>query len=41
MRFTNICPKCGERDILFIEGTFGLYGGGNHIPPAVLVKRYV
>lgn len=45
MRFTATCPKCGGRDILFIEGSQGGYGAGNNIHSgvfsAVLVKRYV
>ena len=47
MRFTATCPKCGGRDILFIEGDAGAYGAGNNIMAggtrfsAVLVKRYV
>lgn len=44
MRFTATCPKCGGRDVLFIEGQSYPYGGGNNVPmgfSAVLVKRYV
>lgn len=47
MKTTRICPKCGGRDILRIEGTTGPYGAGNNIQTgfffssAVLVHRYV
>lgn len=47
MRFTATCPKCGGKDILFVEGKSDAYGVGNNIPAgmtifsAVLVKRYI
>lgn len=45
MRFTNTCPKCGGREILFVEGSVGAYNQGNNIITGVfshaLVKRYI
>lgn len=47
MKNMKICPKCGSRDILFIQGKAGAYGSGNNIPngmttlSSVLVNRYI
>jgi len=47
MKNTHCCPKCSNRDILFIKGKAGAYGSGNNIPvgmtifSAVPVHRYV
>ncbi|MBR3311273.1 MAG: hypothetical protein IKG15_05520 [Solobacterium sp.] len=47
MKFTGICPKCGNSDIIRIEGQSRAYGAGNNIPvgltifSAVKVHRYL
>ena len=47
MKHSAVCPKCGGREILRVEGTVGPYGSGNHIPmrilnsSAVKVHRYL
>lgn len=47
MKFTGICPKCGNSDIIRIEGQSRAYGAGNNIPvgltifSAIKVHRYL
>ena len=45
MKNTKVCPKCCGNDIVKIEGSVQLYGGGNHIDvswtSSVLVNRYL
>ena len=47
MKRTHVCPKCGGRDILRIDGSSRAYGAGNNIQigmtyfSAVLVHRYL
>ncbi len=47
MKNTHRCPKCGNTEILFIEGYAGAYASGNNIMTgltifsAVKVDRYV
>ena len=47
MKISEKCPKCGNDDVLRIEGKAGAYGSGNNIMTgmtifsAVLVHRYV
>ncbi len=36
MRNTNICPKCGSKDIVAVPGKIGLFGIGYNIK----VKRH-
>lgn len=47
MRTSGICPKCGSRQIVRIDGDIRAYGAGNNIMPgltifsAVKVNRYL
>ena len=47
MKHTKVCPKCGSRDIILIEGYKGPYGTGNNIQvgfttfSAIPVDRYL
>ncbi len=47
MKYTHICPKCSDTDIILVPGTSEAYGRGNNIRvgatifSSVLVDRYV
>ena len=45
MMYTAICPKCGSRDIVRINGYTESYGAGNNIKIGLLsrinVNRYI
>jgi ribosomal protein S27AE len=41
MKQSQLCPKCGASDILFIPGNAGAYGAGNNIPAGATVFSYV
>lgn len=47
MKNKKVCPKCGNRDIIIVEGYKGAYGTGNNIQvglttlSAVPVDSYV
>ena len=47
MKNSRICPKCGNTDIVIVDGYAGPYGSGNNIMTggtifsAVKVDRYV
>jgi ribosomal protein S27AE len=47
MKNTRMCPKCGNSDIVIVDGYAGAYGAGNNIMTgmsifsAVNVNRYI
>ena len=47
MKNTRVCPKCGCKEIIRVEGKAGAYGSGNNIMlgstifSAIKVHRYV
>lgn len=41
MKQSQLCPKCGASDILFIPGNAGAYGAGNNIPAGATIFSYV
>ena len=41
MKITGVCPKCGQSNIIRIEGQAKAYGAGNNIPVGMTIFSYV
>lgn len=41
MKYTGVCPKCGQAQIIRIEGQAKAYGAGNNIPVGITIFSYV
>jgi predicted nucleic-acid-binding Zn-ribbon protein len=41
MKTTGVCPKCGQSNIIRIEGQAKAYGAGNNIPVGMTIFTYV
>ena len=41
MKITGVCPKCGNSNIIRIEGQAKAYGAGNNIPVGMTIFTYV